>query len=134
MRRSRILIVCVLALSATSCIIGDGAFRARGLIVGPDGQAMSNVTVKARNNSAVTGQDGCFEISETTHPGKHEMPFSVTAPGFKPYAGTITVVPPGNLLLYIKLADAMSLSDTVVDSSPKPGSLSACEAKSTVTK
>ena len=134
MTRGRILFVFVLALGAASCSIGDGRFRARGLVVGPDGKAMSNVTVKARNNSAVTGQDGCFEISETTYPGKHEMPFSVSAVGFKPYAGTVTVVPPGNLLLHVTLADAMSISGTVVDSSPRPGSLGACEAKSTVTK
>jgi hypothetical protein len=95
------------------------------LVVDGEDQALSDVTVKARSSSTVTDQRGCFQMSEMTYPHKHEMPFRVTASGFKPFVGALAA--PGVIRVRVTLADDTSNTETVVDSSPEPGGLGVCE-------
>ena len=64
-------------------------------------------------------------IVETTRPGWHSMPLSVTLRGFKPYAGEFSSGPKQRVRM--TLVETSSAAGTVVDQSPKPGALGPCE-------
>jgi hypothetical protein len=109
----------------------DGLFLFWGAVVDGDGEAVPNALVKARNHSAVSDQDGCFQIAEMTYPGRSEMPFAVTATGFRPYVGSVTNVDSSRRLMRIVLTDASSTSEAMIDRAVKKGTLGVCETKPT---
>ena len=120
-------LVTMLGLAAACIQFSDGGFMAPGVVVDHRGKPVPGVTVKGRHQSAITDEHGCFTIDETTYPGKQQVPFSVTARGFKPFVGTIAS--PGVLIVRVRVALVAATSDTqtVVDFSPAPGTLGSCE-------
>jgi len=129
MNRRGLLLILVVTLGAewadVACVIADGGFAAHGLVVDGEGRPIADVMVKARNSSTVSDERGCFDTFEITYPHRHEMPFSVAASGFKPFAGTLGA--PGRVRVRVILAEGASAGETVVDSEPEPGALGACE-------
>jgi len=132
MRSKVLMLAIVLALGSGCHSMGcgcciDGGFWVQGLAVDRNGQPVPNVTVKTQNTSVVTDKDGCFQIYELTYPYKHEMPFSVTAAGFKPYVKAVVTDSAAKKRFRVSLAETTSATSTVLDMSPAPDSLGPCE-------
>jgi hypothetical protein len=63
-------------LAASAC--GDGAFRARGVVVTPAGVPVRDATVRAVNDgetvaSTSSDENGCFSLFTLTGPGPHRF-------------------------------------------------------------
>jgi len=119
------MLVVVALFALTGPVFIEGWFRAQGLVVDHEGRPVPGVTVKGRNDSAVTDSRGCFLVDELTNHHKHAMPFSVDAVASKRFEGTIAA--PGWRRVRVVLAESTSDTATVVDGSPAPGSLLSCE-------
>lgn len=131
MNRRSLLLLFIVTLGAgwaqVACLFlkSHARFVTLGVVVDAEGRALSDVTVKTRFLSAVSDERGCFYTSEPTHTHSHELPFSVAASGFKPFAGTLGA--PGLVHIRVVLAEVTSNAETVVDSSLEHGDLGVCE-------
>ena len=128
--RQRLFTTAVTIMLAAGCnpfVIHDGGFWVQGLVVDRAGKPVPNVIVSARNELSVTDQDGCFQIIEITSPYKHEMPFSVTAAGYRSFVGTVTTSSAKKRRFRVSLAEATSDAKTVVDTASTPAVIGQCD-------
>jgi hypothetical protein len=130
--RQRLFTTAVTITLAAGCspfVIQDGGFHVQGLVVDRAGKPVPNVSVKARNVTSVTDQRGCFQIWEITHPYTHEMPFSVTAAGFRSFVGTVTTSSAAKRRFRVSLAaaDAEPGVKTTIDTASTEAAIGSCD-------
>jgi acetyl esterase/lipase len=130
--RQRLVTTAVTVMLAAGCnpfVVHDGGFWVQGLVVDRAGKPVPNVIVNARNELSVTDQHGCFQIIEITYPYKHEMPFSVTAAGYRSFVGTVTTSSAAKRRFRVSLAEADSEPDvkTMIDTASTEAAIGQCD-------
>jgi hypothetical protein len=133
-RPPTLMLVCCCALGMQAggcCALGifacDGAFMADGAVVDTQDKPIAGVTVKARNRTDVTDEDGCFHLFEITGVRKHMMPISATASSYRAFIGELPS--PGSQRVRIVLADTTGTGPSYQQNTLPAGDLGRCEPK-----
>jgi acetyl esterase len=131
MRQSLFTIAVTITLAAgcNPLAVRDGGILVQGLVVGRAGKPVTNVIVNAYNGyyTSVTDQHGCFQIMGVAPYGKHEMPFSVTASGYRSFVGTVTTSSMAKTRFRVSLADDGFGLDTTIDTASTEAAIGQCD-------